>query len=71
MKAEIFNATLGALPADETFWQNNITVEKVNPQMGGVLKFNMKLTNASNVDGATEQQKTINAEITFIPDISS
>ena len=71
MKSEIFNATLGTLPADETFWQNNITVENVIPAMGVTAKFTVKLTNASNVDGATEQQKTISAEIAIILDTSS
>ena len=63
-KAEIFTATSGTLPADNTFWQNNVTVESLVPA-NQTLKFTLKLTNASTVDGATAQQKTISAEITF------
>lgn len=66
MKAEIFTAILGTLPTDETFWQNNLTIQNFFNTAYNNVKFNLKLTNASNVDGATEQQKTISAEITFI-----
>ena len=66
MKSEIFNATLGTLPTEKIFWQNNLTIQNLIPGVYGLVRFNLKLTNASNVDGATEQQKTISAEITFI-----
>ena len=64
-KADIFTASLGSLPAEDQFWRDNLSIEGNLTQENQILKFTLKLTNASTADGATPQQQTITAEITF------